>query len=125
MTYCVAAKLTAGLVFISDTRTNAGIDHIATFRKLHVFGVAGERLIVLQSAGNLATSQAVISLLQQRLNTDWVNLNSVKVGAIDVLGVEAVVVEGSSPTDALLGMSFLSRVSWREDQGVLKLESKI
>lgn len=77
MTYCVAAKLTAGLVFISDTRTNAGIDHIATFRKLHVFGVAGERLIVLQSAGNLATSQAVISLLQQRLNTDWVNLNSV------------------------------------------------
>jgi len=53
------------------------------------------------------------------------NLNSVKVGAIDVLGVEAVVVEGGSPTDALLGMSFLSRVSWREDQGVLKLESKL
>jgi len=42
-----------------------------------------------------------------------------------VLGVEAVVVEGGSPTDALLVMSFLSRVSWREDQGVLKLESKI
>ena len=53
-----------------------------------------------------------------------VSLNSVKVGAIDVLGVEAVVVEGGSPTDALLGMSFLSRVSWREEQGVLKLESK-
>ncbi|WP_407292591.1 retropepsin-like aspartic protease family protein [Stutzerimonas zhaodongensis] len=54
-----------------------------------------------------------------------VNLNSVKVGAIDVLGVEAVVVEGGSPSDALLGMSFLGRVSWREEQGVLKLESKI
>jgi len=54
-----------------------------------------------------------------------VHLNSVKVGAIDVMGVEAVVVEGASPTEALLGMSFLGRVSWREDQGVLRLESKI
>lgn len=54
-----------------------------------------------------------------------VHLNSVKVGTIDVMGVEAVVVEGASPTEALLGMSFLGRVSWREDQGVLRLESKI
>jgi len=54
-----------------------------------------------------------------------VHLNSVKVGAIDVLGVEAVVVEGSSPTEALLGMSFLGRVSWREEHGVLLLESKL
>lgn len=54
-----------------------------------------------------------------------VHLNSVKVGTINVMGVEAVVVEGSSPTDALLGMSFLGRVSWREDQGMLRLESKI
>lgn len=77
MTYCVGIKLSSGLVFLADTRTNAGIDHIATFRKLHVFGVPGERLIVLQTAGNLATSQAVISLLGQRLNTDWANLNSV------------------------------------------------
>lgn len=54
-----------------------------------------------------------------------VHLNSVKVGAIDVLGVEAVVLEGGAPTEALLGMSFLGRVSWREEQGVLRLESKI
>src|SRR5690606_41591275 len=54
-----------------------------------------------------------------------VHLSSVKVGAIDVMGVEAVVVDGASPTEALLGMSFLGRVSWREDQGVLRLESKI
>ncbi|EIK52827.1 aspartyl protease [Stutzerimonas stutzeri TS44] len=54
-----------------------------------------------------------------------VRLNSVKVGAIDVLGVEAVVLEGESPSEALLGMSFLGRVSWREEQGVLRLESKI
>jgi aspartyl protease family protein len=53
-----------------------------------------------------------------------VNLNSVKLGALEVLGVEAVVLEGSSPTEALLGMSFLSRVGWRVEQDVLVLESK-
>jgi len=54
-----------------------------------------------------------------------VHLNRVKVGAIEVLGVEAVVVQGDAPTDALLGMSFLNRVSWREEQGMLMLESKL
>jgi putative proteasome-type protease len=55
-----------GLVFISDSRTNAGIDQISTFAKLFVFSVPGDRLIVLQTAGNLATSQSVVNLLQQR-----------------------------------------------------------
>ena len=77
MTYCVAMNLAEGLVFVSDSRTNAGVDNIATFRKLHVFGVPGERLIVLQSAGNLATSQSVISLLRQRLNGDGQHLHNV------------------------------------------------
>ena len=77
MTYCVAMNLAEGLVFVSDSRTNAGVDHIATYRKLHVFGVPGERLIVLQSAGNLATSQSVISLLRQRLNSDCSHLHNV------------------------------------------------
>ena len=54
-----------------------------------------------------------------------VNLNRVKVGPLEVLGVEAAVLEGESPTDALLGMSFLNRVRWREDQGLLVLESKL
>lgn len=66
MTYCVAMHLEDGLVFISDSRTNAGIDQISTFTKLFVFSVPGERLIVLQTAGNLATSQSVVNLLQQR-----------------------------------------------------------
>jgi len=66
MTYCVAMHLQDGLVFISDSRTNAGIDQISTFAKLFVFSVPGERLIVLQTAGNLATSQSVVNLLQQR-----------------------------------------------------------
>lgn len=77
MTYCVAMHLADGLVFVSDSRTNAGIDHIATFRKLFTFGVPGERLIVLQSAGNLATSQSVVNLLKQRLGGTLVNLDSV------------------------------------------------
>jgi len=66
MTYCVAMHLADGLVFISDSRTNAGIDQISTFAKLFVFSLPGERLIVLQTAGNLATSQSVVNLLQQR-----------------------------------------------------------
>ena len=56
MTYCVAMCLADGLVFASDSRTNAGVDHIATFKKLHVFAEDGERVLVLQSAGNLATT---------------------------------------------------------------------
>jgi len=66
MTYCVAMNLREGMVFVSDSRTNAGIDQIATFRKLHVFCTPGERVIVLQSAGNLATTQSVVSLLRAR-----------------------------------------------------------
>ena len=77
MTYCVAMHLADGLVFVSDSRTNAGIDHIATFRKLFTFGTPGERLIVLQTAGNLATSQSVVNLLKQRLGSTLVNLDSV------------------------------------------------
>ena len=57
MTYCVGLKIDRGLVFMSDTRTNAGIDSISTFRKMHVWEEPGERVIVLMSAGNLATTQ--------------------------------------------------------------------
>jgi len=66
MTYCVGLKLDRGLVFMSDTRTNAGIDSISTFRKMYVWEEPGERVIVLLAAGNLATTQAVVSLLNER-----------------------------------------------------------
>ncbi len=66
MTYCVALKVQQGLVLTSDSRTNAGVDHIASFRKLHVLEVPGERVVFIQSAGNLATTQSVISLLQHQ-----------------------------------------------------------
>ncbi len=66
MTYCVGLKIDQGLVFMSDTRTNAGIDSISTFRKMHVWEEPGERVIVLMSAGNLATTQSVVSMLDER-----------------------------------------------------------
>ena len=66
MTYCVGLKIDRGLVFMSDTRTNAGIDSISTFRKMHVWEAPGERVIVLMSAGNLATTQSVVSILDER-----------------------------------------------------------
>ena len=65
MTYCVAMCLDEWLVCLSDSRTNAGVDHINTFRKMTVFERAGDRVLVLMSAGNLAITQAVISLLRE------------------------------------------------------------
>lgn len=59
MTYCVAMRLQSGLVFLSDSRTNAGLDQISTFRKMSIYEREGDRMIVLLSAGNLAITQAV------------------------------------------------------------------
>jgi putative proteasome-type protease len=66
VTYCVGMLMDAGMVFLSDTRTNAGVDQINTFRKMSVFEQPGERMLVLLSAGNLAITQAVVSLLFER-----------------------------------------------------------
>ena len=66
MTYCVGLKLSSGLMFLSDTRTNAGVDNISRFRKQFTWSVPGERALVLMTAGNLATTQAVVSLLEER-----------------------------------------------------------
>jgi putative proteasome-type protease len=65
MTYCVATLLDTGMVFLSDSRTNAGVDHINTFRKMHVFERPGDRVLVLLTAGNLAVSQAVVHVLHE------------------------------------------------------------
>jgi putative proteasome-type protease len=66
MTYCVGMVLDKGLVLMSDTRTNSGVDNISTFRKLFHWSVPGERMIAVMTAGNLATTQAVISQLDER-----------------------------------------------------------
>lgn len=66
MTYCVGLQLNKGLVFMSDTRTNAGVDDVAQVKKMSSWEIPGERVITLLSAGNLATTQAVVSLLDER-----------------------------------------------------------
>jgi putative proteasome-type protease len=65
MTYCVALRLDSGMIFASDSRTNAGVDHIATFCKMRVYEKAGDRVIVLLSSGNLAITQGVINILDR------------------------------------------------------------
>ena len=65
MTYCVGILVKDGLVMIADTRTNAGLDNISTFRKLHMFEVPGERVVAVASAGNLAAAQAVVQLVSE------------------------------------------------------------
>src|SRR5690349_8674677 len=69
MTYCLAMRLDEGLLFLSDTRTNAGVDNISTYRKLHVFQPNPDRLFVVQSAGNLATTQEVLDRIELDLAT--------------------------------------------------------
>ena len=66
MTYCVGLRLNKGLVFMSDTRTNAGVDNFSVTKKMFTWEVPGERVITLMTAGNLATTQALISLLEER-----------------------------------------------------------
>lgn len=66
MTYCLALKLNAGMVFASDSRTNAGVDHIAMFKKMRTFINRGDRTIVILSSGNLSITQNAINLLEQQ-----------------------------------------------------------
>lgn len=70
MTYCLAIALNEGLVFCSDSRTNAGPDRVSTYSKMHRFSVPYDRSLVLLSAGNLATSQAVVAQIQRDLEGD-------------------------------------------------------
>ena len=76
MTYCVAMTLDEGLLFASDSRTNAGLDQVSTFSKMTVFEEPGERVIVLLNSGNLATTQSVVSQLRAGLEGDAAGLRS-------------------------------------------------
>ncbi|MCX5947079.1 MAG: 20S proteasome subunit A/B [Cyanobacteria bacterium] len=68
MTYCVAFLLEKGLVFASDSRTNAGVDYISSYSKLHVFQPAADRLFVIMAAGNLGTTQAVLNRIRRDID---------------------------------------------------------
>jgi putative proteasome-type protease len=65
MTYCVAVRLDAGMIFASDSRTNAGVDHVATFTKMRVYEKHEDRVLVVLSSGNLAITQGVVNLLDR------------------------------------------------------------
>jgi putative proteasome-type protease len=67
MTYCVGLLLEEGLVMLADTRTNAGVDQISTFRKLHIFEKPGERVLAIATAGNLSVTQTALGLLKEGL----------------------------------------------------------
>ncbi|NVM78360.1 putative proteasome-type protease [Duganella sp. SG902] len=70
MTYCVGMRLNAGLVFLSDSRTNAGVDQVGTFRKLSVFEIPGDRMMVMMTAGNLSISQSIRQLASELKTED-------------------------------------------------------
>ena len=74
MTYCIAMRLNAGLVFLSDSRTNAGVDQIGTFRKMSVFENSGDRMMVLMSAGNLSISQSIRQMVAEYLSPDGTSI---------------------------------------------------
>lgn len=78
MTYCLAIRVNQGLVFASDSRTNAGIDHVSSYSKMHTFVHPGERVFVLLSAGNLATTQGVV----RRLKDEFVNRDPMGLSAV-------------------------------------------
>ena len=77
MTYCVALKLTEGLIFLSDTRTNAGIDNISRVKKMFTWNVPGDRQIVILTAGNLGITQAVISKIDEAASDHGNNVESI------------------------------------------------
>jgi len=74
MTYCIGMRLDAGLVFLSDSRTNAGVDHVGTFRKMSVYENPGERMMVMMTSGNLSISQAVRQLVSEHVGADGITI---------------------------------------------------
>lgn len=78
MTYCCAIKVNSGLVFCSDSRTNAGVDQVSTYGKMFNFGAPGDRQITIMSAGNLATTQSVIAKVKKDIeNSELINIYTV------------------------------------------------
>jgi len=89
MTYCVAIRTDSGLIFASDSLTNAGIDHVSTYSKMHAFVQPGNRMFVLLAAGNLATTQAVVKRLRddcQLGNLPCLNTIASMSDAVDYVG---------------------------------------
>tara|TARA_Y100000031_G_scaffold111951_2_gene123581 strand:- start:131 stop:469 length:339 start_codon:yes stop_codon:yes gene_type:complete len=88
MTYCVAVSVDAGMVFCSDSLTNAGIGQVSTYSKMFRFGLDGEKQFVILTAGNLATSQATIGKIKSDIKADaqenLLNMSSIEDSAAHV-----------------------------------------
>lgn len=82
MTYCISIQVNEGLAFLSDSRTNAGVDQLSTYSKMFTFGVKGERSVVILTAGNLATTQAVIKRIRKDVE-DGETEDLLSVGSMD------------------------------------------
>ena len=125
MTYCVAIKLNAGLVFLSDSRTNAGLDQISSFRKMIVYEKTGDRFMVLLSAGNLSISQSVREILQTEQIKDSESGEAITIwnarsmfDAARVLGAAVRHVHERRCRPQALGCGLQCvAVVWRADQG--------
>ena len=109
MTYCLAIKVDEGLVFAGDTRTSAGVDDVRTYNKLHVFETPGERVFVVLSAGNLATTQSVLNGIKRDIeNNAAVNLRTVRhmYDAADYLGPLSLRAQKESATQQYANVDF-------------------
>jgi putative proteasome-type protease len=118
MTYCVGILVNDGLVMIADTRTNAGLDNISTFRKLHMFESKDDRTLIMATAGNLSVSQTVISLLSEGVPNPETGENETLMeapsmfAAAQLIGrairhVRHIVAEGLQQADVNFDVSFL------------------
>ena len=97
MTYCVGFLLESGLVFASDSRTNAGVDYISSYSKMHMFQPAPDRLFVLMAAGNLGTTQAVLNRIRRDLAIDEAAAAAAMVSAVNEGPGAAPLLAGPKP----------------------------
>lgn len=98
MTYCVGLKLNAGLVLLSDTRTNAGLDNISTYRKMFFFEEPGERVIGILTAGSLSVTQTTLARLHEAADDENATEKSSLMLAPTMLGVATIVGEALART---------------------------
>lgn len=107
MTYCIGILVRDGLVMMADTRTNAGVDNVSTYRKLRVFGSEGERLIMVASSGSLSTTQSAI----QRMTVGVANPETDSVDSWDTVGsiFDAAMAAGRAIRASRDGMASLSQ----------------
>ncbi|MBC9246142.1 peptidase [Paracoccus sp. 11-3] len=91
MTYCVGLKLNAGFVLLSDTRTNAGLDNIATYRKMFLFQEPGERVVAIMTAGSLSVTQTTLARLDEAVNDDMADETTSVMKAPTMLQVASII----------------------------------